>query len=158
MRPSHPTPLSTRNATVCCLQQHRPLSLCPKSPCQQIFRSSCQDLSVNKCVPIPGYSSGGWIRWCPRWRSRCPRHHRYWRSNRILVLARLKAKRRRIALHEDAMERREKVKNERRQRHFNSAGVQTEYRRSQLALCSVDETSGWRYRIYPSHGRFEQPR
>ncbi|PWZ03722.1 hypothetical protein BCV70DRAFT_155231 [Testicularia cyperi] len=34
---------------------------CPSCPsgyqCQQIFRSSCQDCPVNKCVAIPGYSS-----------------------------------------------------------------------------------------------------
>lgn len=90
-----------------------PCPACPKGQqCQQIFRTSCQDCPVNKCAPIPGYTAdsgpnksalggglaalvivalGAFAWW-------------FWR--------RLRAKRRRIALHENALERREKLKNE----------------------------------------------
>ncbi|CBQ68277.1 conserved hypothetical protein [Sporisorium reilianum SRZ2] len=114
MRRSHPTAFVLKKRDSCAVCNNiAPCPACPKGQqCQQIFRSSCQDCPVNKCVPIPGYSAssgssksalGGGLAalfivalgaiafW-------------FWR--------RLKAKRRIIALHEDAMERREKLRNE----------------------------------------------
>ncbi|SNX85341.1 uncharacterized protein MEPE_04050 [Melanopsichium pennsylvanicum] len=115
MKRSHPQSFMLKKRQACAVCDNiAPCPACPKGKqCQQIFRSSCQDCPVNKCVAIPGYSAdsgtnksalggglaaffivafgGAFAFW-------------FWR--------RLKAKRRRIALHEDAIERREKVKNE----------------------------------------------
>lgn len=115
MRRSHPTAFVLKKRDGCAVCNNiAPCPVCSKGQqCQQIFRSSCQDCPVNKCVAIPGYTApgganksalggglaalvvvaigGAFAFW-------------FWR--------RLKAKRRRIALHEDAIERRERVKNE----------------------------------------------
>lgn len=115
MRPSQPTTFVFKKRDTCAVCNNiAPCPVCAKgTQCQQIFRSSCQDCPVNKCVPIPDYNAnsgpnksalggglaalfiiaifGGAAFW-------------YWKK--------LQAKRRRIALHEEALERREKVKNE----------------------------------------------
>lgn len=113
MRRSHPTAFVLKKRDSCAVCNNiAPCPACPKGQqCQQIFRSSCQDCPVNRCVAIPGYHDnstnpsaiGGGI------------------AALLIVAAagvafwfwrRLKAKRRRIALHDDAMERREKVRSE----------------------------------------------
>ncbi|SPO28763.1 uncharacterized protein UTRI_04641 [Ustilago trichophora] len=115
MKPSHPTAFVLKKRDSCAVCNNiAPCPVCPKGQqCQQIFRSSCQDCPVNKCVPIPGYSADGG-----------PNKSALGGGLAALVIVaigaavafwfyrKLKAKRRRIALHEDAMERREKVKNE----------------------------------------------
>ncbi|KAJ9473827.1 hypothetical protein PHBOTO_003921 [Pseudozyma hubeiensis] len=114
MRRSHPTAFVIKKRDSCAVCNN--IAPCPACPagqqCQQIFRSSCQDCPVNKCVPIPGYTA-----------------HKSSNSSAlggglaalfIVAIAagvgfwfwkRLQAKRRR-ALHEEAMERREKLRNE----------------------------------------------
>ncbi|SPO28242.1 uncharacterized protein UTRI_04641_B [Ustilago trichophora] len=115
MRRSHPTAFVLKKRDSCAVCNNiAPCPVCPKGQqCQQIFRSSCQDCPVNKCVPIPGYSGdgganksalGGGLAALIIVAIGAAVAFWFWRK--------LKAKRRRIALHEDAMERREKVKNE----------------------------------------------
>lgn len=119
-----------------------PCPACPKGQeCQQIFRTSCQDCPVNKCVPIPGYTAdsgpnksalggglaalfivalGAFAWW-------------FWR--------RLRAKRRRIALHENALERREKLKNEKEATTLQLGGARPRSHDagSQFAIADDDE-------------------
>lgn len=115
MRRSHPTAFVLKKRDSCAVCNNiAPCPVCPKGQqCQQIFRSSCQDCPVNKCVPIPGYSAdsgtnksalGGGLAALVIVAAGGIFAFWFWR--------RLKAKRRRIALHEDALERREKVRNE----------------------------------------------
>lgn len=114
MRRSHPTAFLLKKRDGCAVCNNiAPCPVCAAGQqCQQIFRSSCQDCPVNKCVAIPGYAA-----------------HKSSNSSAlggglaalfIVALAaavgfcfwkRLKAKRR-LALHQDAMERREKLRNE----------------------------------------------
>lgn len=115
MRQSHPTAFVLKKRDSCAVCNNiAPCPVCPKGQqCQQIFRSSCQDCPVNKCVPIPGYSADGG-----------PNKSALGGGLAALVIVaigaalafwfsrKLKAKRRRIALHQDAMDRREKVKTE----------------------------------------------
>ncbi|CDU25191.1 uncharacterized protein SPSC_05025 [Sporisorium scitamineum] len=115
MRRSHPTAFVLKKRDSCAVCNNiAPCPVCPKGQqCQQIFRSSCQDCPVNKCVPIPGYSANGGTNKSALGGGLAALF--------IVTLAagtafwfwrRLKAKRRRIALHEEAMERREKLRNE----------------------------------------------
>ncbi|KAJ1572962.1 hypothetical protein NDA14_003016 [Ustilago hordei] len=117
MKASHPTAflLKKRQAPCAVCTNIAPCPACPKGQqCQQIFRTSCQDCPVNKCVPIPGYDNGGGTNKSALGGGLA--------ALVIIAIAaaigfgfwrRLKAKRcRRIALHQDAMQRREKVKNE----------------------------------------------
>ncbi|TKY89806.1 hypothetical protein EX895_001103 [Sporisorium graminicola] len=115
MRRSHPTAFVLKKRDSCAVCNNiAPCPVCPKGQqCQQIFRSSCQDCPVNKCVPIPGYSAnngsnksalGGGLAALFIVALAAGTAFWFWR--------RLKAKRRLIALHHDAMERREKLRNE----------------------------------------------
>lgn len=114
MKPSQPTSFVIKKRDTCASCTNIPP--CPACPagqqCQQIFRSSCQDCPVNKCVPIPGYVApssnkgalGGGLAALFIAALAAAFGYWFWRK--------LQAKRRRIALHEDAMERREKIRTE----------------------------------------------
>ncbi|KAJ1033818.1 hypothetical protein NDA16_000028 [Ustilago loliicola] len=129
MRPSHPTAfvLKKRQAGCAVCNNIAPCPACPKGQqCQQIFRASCQDCPVNKCVPIPGYDAGGGTNKSALGGGLAA----------LVIVAigaaiafwfrrRLKAKRRRIALHEDAVERREKLKNEKEATTLQLGGVRS---------------------------------
>src|SRR5690242_3222651 len=114
MRPSQPSSFIFKKRDSCAVCNNiAPCPACAKgTQCQQIFRSSCQDCPVNKCVPIPGYNSesgpnksalGGGLAALVIVAIGAAIGFWYWKKAQ---------KRRRIALHEDAMERREKVRSE----------------------------------------------
>lgn len=142
MRRSHPTSFVLKKRDSCAVCNNiAPCPACPQGQqCQQIFRSSCQDCPVNKCVPIPGYSSGGG-------------------SNKsalggglaaLFIVAigaafafwfwkRLVAKRRRQAIQQEALERREKVRNEKEATTLQLGGAKSNGDIPNFAIVDTDE-------------------
>ncbi|EST06907.1 hypothetical protein PSEUBRA_003701 [Kalmanozyma brasiliensis GHG001] len=145
MRRSHPTAFVVKKRDSCAVCTNiPPCPSCPKGQqCQQIFRSSCQDCPVNRCIPIPGYDAGGGTNKSALGGgvaallivAAAAVAYWFWR--------RLKAKRRRIALHEDAVERREKVRNEKEATTLQLGGAKAgSDNTSPFAIVDEDELDG----------------